>query len=247
MTAQLGATRASASGSASIESRYGFSSKEVDEVLEHVGEEFASKIKDRKALTQDLNSDFMTFAAYRTYGPKFSVATRTAIDRLSRAASKARLLYEAALEDRAQLTWLMNKAYRIDDLAESKLGQIRAALRSLESIMTADDSFFRKFQPGMSYEVQFVGITLPATYEKHFRRRFAASRKNGKPDGPGVRFILACLQCKQVKNSDGRAFAPETIISHCKQARKLLEKSPELAMARAPVFVPRPNVVAGRK
>jgi len=188
----------------------------------------------------------MTFAAYRVSGPNFSAKTRKAIDRLRRAASKIRLLYEAALAEPGQRTWLVNKAFKIDD-AENKLAQIRDALRNLESIMIADDLFFRKFQPGMSYEVQFVGITLPATYEKHFKRRFGASRANGNPDWPGIRFISACLQCKQIMNSDGRPFARETIISHYKQTRQLVRQFPELAMARAPVFIPKPNMVAGGK
>jgi hypothetical protein len=247
MTKQIGEIRANSTKVGENEARYGFSAEEIDAVLEVVGERFASKVRDRKALTQDLSNDFMTFAAYRASGPNFSVLTRKAIDRLERAASKVRSLYEAALAEPGQRTWLMNNAFKVDDFAENKLVQIRAALRNLESIMIADDSFFRKFQPGMSYEVQFVGITLPATYEKHFRRRFGASHVNGKLDGPGIRFVSACLQCKQIINSDGRPFARGTIISHYKQARQLVQQSPELAMARAPVFISKPNVVAGGK
>jgi hypothetical protein len=85
------------------EARYGFSAEEIDAVLVVVGERFASKVRDRKALTQDLSNDFMTFAAYRASGPNFSAQTRKANDRLERAASKVRSLYEAALAEPGHL------------------------------------------------------------------------------------------------------------------------------------------------
>ena len=42
----------------------------------------------------------------------------------------------------------MNKAFKVDDFAENKLVQIRDALRNLESIMIADDSFSENSNQG---------------------------------------------------------------------------------------------------
>jgi hypothetical protein len=134
---------------------------------------------------------------------------------------------------------LLNKASDTwPGCGEQRLIQIHSALNDLHKMMATAD--LRGYRYGMSLEVQLLGLTLPNTFEMHFARPYRISRSaNQTPSGPAFRFTRECLRLKKVLNSVGRAFTAETIVAHRNQALRTIKAHPELAVARAPVMVPR--------
>jgi hypothetical protein len=216
-----------------------FSLEEIDTLLIFVGTEFSVGVTDREKLLRDLSNDFITFAISRANTETFSVATRKSIDRLRRMSAKVKTLYDEALNSHFQNTWLLNKAWTTwPGHGEQKLIQIQSALHDFDRMMVASD--FRGYSYGMSPEVQFIGLTLPTTFEIHFARPYGISRTADQgPSGPALRFTMECLRLKKVLNSVGRAFTAETILAHRRQALRTVKAHPELAIARAPVMVRR--------
>lgn len=218
---------------------FAFSADETNLLLAAVGEKNAAAITDREKLRVDLTNDFQAFAFSRVNAETYSVATRKAIDRLHNASKKAKVLLNEAIDNYHQNTWLLNKAWDTwPEHGEQRLIQIRSALHDLDSMLRAPD--WRGYKYGMSLEVQFLGLTLPNTFEIHFGHPYKISRAADQtPSGPALRFTMECLRLKKVLNSDGRPFAAETVLAHRNQALKAIKAHPKLAIARAPVMVRR--------
>jgi hypothetical protein len=216
---------------------YAFSLSEVDAVLSALKNKFV--VTDTEALRKDLTNDFTFFAMNRASQTTYEVTTRIAIDRLAKAGMKIDNLYNAALGDQAELTWMLNKAFRIwPGEAERNLDQIQRALSMLNELLAAPDA--RDYQLGMSLELQFIGLTLPATFEFHFHQRFGISRRaDQKPDGPGVKFVATCLRLKKILSTHGKPYTLETIAAHRTKALGIIAKNPHLAVTRSPVLVSR--------
>jgi hypothetical protein len=216
---------------------YAFSPDEIKLLLAAVGENVSAAITDREKLRVDLTNDFTAFAISRANAETYSVATQKAIDRLHSARKKAKVLLDEAMNNHFQNTWLLNKAWDTwPGHGEKRLIQIHSALHDLDRMMAAAD--LRGYRYGMSLEVQFLGLTLPTTFEIHFARSYKISRTaNQTPSGPAFRFTMECLRLKKVLNSVGRAFTAETILAHRSQALRTIKAHPELAIARAPVMV----------
>lgn len=214
---------------------WAFDLSEITAILSEVGHEYA--VADAEALRLDLTNDFTAFAINRASQPTFSVATRNSIDTLAKASHKATRLFREALTKQAEMTWLLNKAFAAwPNGAERNLLEIKGALTRLEELLKGPD--MRGWKHGMSLEVQFVGLTLPNTFELHFRRKYKVARKSDqRPGGPGVRFVAACLTRKKVLNSHGKPFSLETIVAHRRKALQIIKRDPRLAVTRSPVMV----------
>lgn len=66
------------------------------------------------------------------------------------------------------------------------------------------DSLIIDLTADASPEGWLIGRALPEIYERHFGRRFGISkphRSKGNPSGPGVKFILASLECLGIKKT----------------------------------------------
>lgn len=214
---------------------WAFDHLEITAILSEVGQEYA--VADAEALRVDLTNDFAAFAINRASQSTFSVGTRNSIDTLTKASLKTTRLFREALTKQAEMTWLLNKAFAAwPDRAERNLLEIKCALTRLEELLKAPD--MRGWKHGMSVELQFVGLTLPNTFELHFRRKYKVARKSDqRPSGPGVRFVAACLKRKQVLNSHGKPFSLETIVAHRRKALQIIKGDSRLAVTRSPVMV----------
>jgi hypothetical protein len=66
-----------------------------------------------------------------------------------------------------------------------------------------------------------IGQGLPHFYEKHFGKKFGAGTAGDRSaDGPGIRFIRACLAAASVTRPDGKPYSVETIRTYWQNARK---------------------------
>ena len=57
-----------------------------------------------------------------------------------------------------------------------------------------------------------IGQGLPFLFEKHFKRSFGAGTAGDvEADGPGIRFVIACLKAGSITRSDGKPYSVETV------------------------------------
>lgn len=66
-----------------------------------------------------------------------------------------------------------------------------------------------------------VGQGLPHFFEKHFGKRFGAGTAGDRSaNGPGIRFVQACLAAASITRPDGKPYSVETIRTYWQNAQK---------------------------
>jgi hypothetical protein len=73
-----------------------------------------------------------------------------------------------------------------------------------------------------------IAQALPYFFTKHFEHPFGAGTAGDKnADGPGIRFVMACLEAGSIRRSDGEAYSAETVRTYWQafKAKKLRRSS----------------------
>lgn len=102
--------------------------------------------------------------------------------------------------------------------------------KAFEKGMPLTDEWFKIFNPSIrsiGAEAYLCSKLLPEVYEKHFHRKIGVSRTDGKPDGPGLRFIeRTLLELDIASSKTGRTLGREAIAAHIKNRRKAKDLPP---------------------
>lgn len=107
---------------------------------------------------------------------------------------------------------------------ESNLNVLSGASDTLARRIERGELVWRNLLPPISIrpaaEARLIATDLPAIYERYFNSKFGISKVQGKPSGPGIRFIQSVLAMMDVQNARGEAFTPEAIAAKFKPARR---------------------------
>src|SRR5260370_37180948 len=79
-----------------------------------------------------------------------------------------------------------------------------------------------------------IGNGLPHFFEKYFGRRFGAGTAGDRrADGPGIRFVRACLAAASITRPDGKPYSEETIRTYWQDAQKRQRRATDKSRKRS--------------
>jgi hypothetical protein len=201
----------------------------------------ASHNVDTERLAEDLNCTFWCFERERTDDLVASQQARKSIEKFaSRMRKLERDLTESRLAPVLQ-TGLMRGACQVGatDEVYQALGlpedpdkpwdpRVKLAVPRLLTAVGLMAHWARAAMDApvamsrMSAIEMLIGISLPHFYKMHFGKPFGAGTAGDRrADGPGIRFVRACLAAAAITRPDGKPYSEETIRTYWANAQTL--------------------------
>jgi hypothetical protein len=196
-----------------------FNDADIDRILSAVGKRYWPPTLNRAALAAALEGIAKTYRTWRflDHQPPDG-EMRKRVERINSTAKKLGRLLPApdspGGEDLDPLMKFFLVAGGGGDV------DVRRAIEGVWLIKAISDQVLRDklydlgWAGRRSAERWLISDALPGVYTTHFSRRFGITRSNGRPSGPGIRFVETVLSVMNVVNQNGKPFQPAGIEYH---------------------------------